>query len=72
LLVGLAAAFTGRNGLAQWIWAAGTIPVAAGLAIFRWSCDSKWNFNLSSDHFFKTGTSTLVINLDFNTGTLSI
>ena len=33
LTVGLAAAFTGRNGLAQWIWAAGTIPVVASLAI---------------------------------------
>ena len=33
LALGLAAAFTGRNGLARWIWAAGTIPVVAGLAI---------------------------------------
>ena len=33
LTVGLAAAFTGRNGLAQWIWAAGTVPVVASLAI---------------------------------------
>ena len=33
LAAGLAAAFTGHNGLARWIWAAGTIPVVAGLAI---------------------------------------
>jgi heavy metal translocating P-type ATPase/RND family efflux transporter MFP subunit len=33
LSVGLAAAFTGHNGLARWIWAVGTIPVVAGLAI---------------------------------------
>ena len=33
LAIGLAAAFTGRNGFARWIWAAGTIPVVAGLAI---------------------------------------
>jgi cation transport ATPase len=33
LTVGLAAAFTGRNGLAQWIRAAGTIPMVAGHAI---------------------------------------
>ena len=33
LTIGLAAAFMGRNGLAQWIWAAGTIPVVTGLAI---------------------------------------
>ena len=33
LATGLAAAFTGHNGLARWIWAAGTIPVVAGLAI---------------------------------------
>ena len=33
LAAGLAAAFTGHNGLARWIWAAGTIPVVTGLAI---------------------------------------
>jgi hypothetical protein len=33
LALGLAAAFTVRNGLARWIWAAGTIPVVAALAI---------------------------------------
>ena len=33
LFIGLAAAFAGHNGLARWIWAAGTIPVVAGLAI---------------------------------------
>jgi cation transport ATPase len=33
LSIGLAAAFAGHNGLARWIWAAGTIPVVAGLAI---------------------------------------
>src|SRR5208337_4726384 len=33
LAAGLAAAFTGHNGLAQWIWAAGTLPVVVGLAI---------------------------------------
>ena len=33
LAAGLGAAFTGHNGLARWIWAAGTIPVVAGLAI---------------------------------------
>jgi hypothetical protein len=33
LATGLAAAITGRNGLARWIWAAATIPVVAGLAI---------------------------------------
>ena len=33
LALGPAAAFTGRNGLARWIWAAGTIPVVAALAI---------------------------------------
>jgi hypothetical protein len=32
LAVGLAATFTGRNRLAHWIWAAGTIPVVAALA----------------------------------------
>jgi len=33
LAAGLGAAFTGHNGLARWIWAAGTIPVVACLAI---------------------------------------
>ena len=33
LFIGLAAACMGRSGLARWIWAAGTIPVVAGLAI---------------------------------------
>ena len=33
LAIGLAAAFMGRNELAQCIWAAGTIPVVTGLAI---------------------------------------
>ena len=33
LSIGLAAAFAGRNELARWIWAGGTIPVVAGLAI---------------------------------------
>ena len=33
LAAGLAATFTGHSGLARWIWAAGTIPVVAGLAI---------------------------------------
>ncbi len=31
LVIGLAAAFAGRGGVARWIWAAGTIPVAASL-----------------------------------------
>ena len=33
LATGLVAASTGHNGLARWIWAAGTLPVVAGLAI---------------------------------------
>jgi cation transport ATPase len=33
LTVGLAAAFSGRDGLAQWIWVVGTIPMVAGHAI---------------------------------------
>jgi cation transport ATPase len=31
LVIGLVAAFAGRGGVARWIWAAGTIPVAASL-----------------------------------------
>jgi cation transport ATPase len=31
LSIGLVAAFAGHNGLARWIWAAGTIPVVVGL-----------------------------------------
>jgi cation transport ATPase len=33
LTAGLAASFAGRSGVARWIWAAATIPVAASLAV---------------------------------------
>jgi cation transport ATPase len=33
LAVGAAATFRGHHGLGRWIWAAGTIPVVAALAI---------------------------------------